>query len=172
MRLSGDSEAFSSGFAGDVVTLSDREEAPMLDWIFISNLLCVIRLESSINVWRNRCEKLYLFVISDYTQTDCSPDTIMNEFYHQLNFLLMKVRSTDIVVLNGSLNDQVGRLGTEDSCLGGRWRLVDRRSDNGVRQLKLWADHNLLLASTNYRQSSLALNLCVSWDIFQLPKSK
>ncbi|KAH9584754.1 hypothetical protein MS3_00006241 [Schistosoma haematobium] len=110
VRLFRDPVASSSGLAGVGVTLSARAEAALVDWIPINSRLCAVRLESSIKV-RNRREKLCLFVISAYAPTDCSPDAIKDEFYHQLSVFLQKVRSTDIVVLAGDLSAQVGRLG-------------------------------------------------------------
>ncbi|CAH8517778.1 unnamed protein product [Schistosoma margrebowiei] len=160
VRLSGDPVASSFGLAGVGVALSARAEAALVDWIPINSRLCAVRLESSIKVRRNRREKRCLFVISAYAPTDCSPDAIKDEFYHQLSVLLQKVRSTDIVVLAGDLNAQVGRLGTEESRLGSRWGLVGRRSDNGDRLLQLCTDHNLFLASTNFRHSH---RRCATW---------
>ena len=160
VRLSGDPVASSSGLAGVGVALSARAEAALIDWIPINSRLCAVRLESSIKVRRNRREKRCLFVISAYAPTDCSPDAIKDEFYHQLTVLLQKARSTDIVVLAGDLNAQVGRLGTEESRLGGRWGLVGRRTDNGDRLLQLCTDHNLFLASTNFRHSH---RRCATW---------
>ncbi|CAH8481415.1 unnamed protein product [Schistosoma haematobium] len=159
VRLSMDPVASSSGLAGVGVALSARAEAALIDWIPINSRLCVVRLESSIEVRRNRREKRCLF-ISAYAPTDCSPDAIKDEFYHQLSVLLHKVRSTDIVVLAGDLSAQVGRLGTEESRLGGRWGLVGRRTDNGDRLLQLCTDHNLFLASTNFRHSH---RRCATW---------
>ncbi|CAH8549785.1 unnamed protein product [Schistosoma margrebowiei] len=160
VRLSGDPVASSSGLAGVGVALGARAEAALIDWIPINSRLCAVRLESSIKARRNRREKRCLFVISAYAPTDCSPDAIEDKFYHQLSVLLQKVRSTDIVVLAGDLNTQVGHLGTEESRLGGRWGLVGRRSDNGDRLLQLCTDHNLFLASTNFRHSP---RRCATW---------
>ncbi|CAH8555377.1 unnamed protein product [Schistosoma haematobium] len=160
VRLSWDPVAFSSGLAGVGVALSARAEAALIDWIPINSRLCAVRLESSIKVRRNRREKRCLFVISVYVPTDCSPDAIKDEFYHQLSVLLQKVRLTDIVVLAGDLNAQVGRLGTEESRLGGRWGIVGRRTDNRDRLLQLCTYHNLFLASTNFRHSH---RRCATW---------
>ena len=160
MRLSGDPVASSSGLAGVGVALSARAEAALIDWIPINSRLCAVRLESSIKVRRNRREKRCLFIISAYAPTDCSPDAIKDEFYHQLTVLLQKARPTDIAIPAGDLNAQVGRLGTEESRLGGRWGLVGRRTDNGDRLLQLCTDHNLFLASTNFRHSH---RRCATW---------
>ncbi|KAH9587678.1 ATP-binding cassette sub- A member 3 [Schistosoma haematobium] len=159
VRLSGDPVACSSGLAGVGVAPSARDEAALIDWIPINSRLCAVRLESSIKVRRNGREKRCVFVISAYAPTDYSPDAIKDEFYHQLS-ILQKVRSTDIVVLAGDLNAQVGRLGTEESRLGGRWGIVDRRTDNRDRLLQLCTNHNLFLASTNFRHSH---RRCATW---------
>ncbi|CAH8594175.1 unnamed protein product [Schistosoma curassoni] len=159
-RLPEDHVAFPSGFAGIGVALSARAEVALTHWIPINSHLCAARLENSIEVRRNRREKPCLFVISTYAPTDCSPDAIKDKFYHQLTVLLQKVRSTDIVVLAGDLNAQVGRLCTEKSGLGGRWRLVSRRTDNEDRLLQLCADYSLFLASTKSRHSH---RRCVTW---------
>nr|CAH8875878.1 unnamed protein product [Trichobilharzia regenti] len=76
-----------------------------------------------------------------------------DEFYYQLSDLLKQAGRRDIVVLAGDLNAQVGRLSSEENRLGGQWGLHGRRSDNGDRLLQLCADHNLFLASTNFRHS-------------------
>ncbi|KAH9591822.1 hypothetical protein MS3_00003964 [Schistosoma haematobium] len=137
VRLSGNPVASSSGLAGIGVALSARAEAALIDWVSTKSRLCAVRIERFIKVSRNRCEKQCLFVISAYGPTDCSPDAIKDEFYHQLTVLLQKVRSTDILVLAGDLNAQVGRLDTGESHLGGQWGLVGRRTDNGDRLLQL-----------------------------------
>ncbi|CAH8661049.1 unnamed protein product [Schistosoma margrebowiei] len=98
VRLFGDPVASSSGPAGVGVALSARAEAALIDWIPINSQLCTVRLESSIKVRSNRREKRCLFVISAYAPTDCGPDAIKDDFYHQLSVLLQKLRSTDIVV--------------------------------------------------------------------------
>ena len=153
LRLSGDPVASSSGLAGVGVALSARAEAALLDWIPINSRLCAVRLEGYARVRSGRPDRRCLFVVSTYAPTDCSPDAIKDEFYHQLNDLLKQARQRDIVVLAGDLNAQVGRLGLEESHLGGQWRLHGRRSDNGDRLLQLCADHNLFLASTNFRHN-------------------
>ncbi|KAH9579467.1 hypothetical protein MS3_00009607 [Schistosoma haematobium] len=130
VRFFRDPVTMSFGFVGAGVALSARDETAQIDWIPINSRLCAVRLEGSIKV-RSRCEKRSLFVISAYAPTDSNPDAIKGGFYHQLTVLLQKVRSTDIVVLAGDLNAQVGHLGTDESRLGGRWRLVGRRTDNG-----------------------------------------
>lgn len=75
------------GFAGVHVALNARAEATLIAWIHINNRLCDVRLESSIKVRRNQCEKRCVFVISAYTPTDCSPDVIKDESDHPLSVL-------------------------------------------------------------------------------------
>lgn len=84
-RLSRDPVESSSAFVGVGVTTSARAEAAPIDRISINSRLCAVRLESPMKMRRNRREKQCLFIVSAYALTDCSPDVIKNEFYHQLS---------------------------------------------------------------------------------------
>ncbi|CAH8872067.1 unnamed protein product, partial [Trichobilharzia szidati] len=88
LLLSGDPAASASGVAGVGVALSARAEAALLDWIPINSRLCAVRLEGYTKVRSSRPDTRCLFVVSAYAPTDCSPDAMKDEFYHQLNDLL------------------------------------------------------------------------------------
>ena len=64
---------------------------------------------------------------------------------------MQRAESSYIVVVAGDMNAQVGRLSTDDAQLGGSLSLDSVRTDNGDGLLKLCADHNLFLCSTNFR---------------------
>ncbi|GAA55558.1 craniofacial development protein 2, partial [Clonorchis sinensis] len=70
-------------------------------------------------------------------------------FYRRLSGLIRQVKTTDIVILAGDINAQVGRLSSLESHLGGRFGVDASRTDNGDRHLQLCADHKLFPASTN-----------------------
>ena len=153
LRVSGDPEASAAGQAGVGVALSTRAESALLDWIPVNSRLCAVRLEGSCRVNKRRSDKRCLFVISAYAPTDCSPDAVKDDFYHHLHNLLRKAPKTDIVILAGDLNARVGRLSSDEAHLGGHYGLDSCRSDNGDRFLSLCSDHNLFLASMNFRHS-------------------
>ncbi|KER31525.1 hypothetical protein T265_02290 [Opisthorchis viverrini] len=149
--LSGDPEAMSRGIYGVGVALSPRAERALLGWIPVNSRLCVVRLSSSIKLNASRHKKRCLFVVSAYAPTDCSSDAEKDTFYRELSRLIRQAKSTDIVILAGDLNAQVGRLSSLESHLGGRFGVDARRTDNGDRLLQLCADHELFLASTNFQ---------------------
>lgn len=128
LRLSGDPEATATGQAGVGIALSSRAEAALQDWIPVSSRLCAVRLRGSCKVSKCRSDERSLFVVSAYAPTDCSPDTVKDEFYHQLHVLLRKASKTDIVILAGDLNARVGRLDSSEAHLGGRFGLDTCRS--------------------------------------------
>ena len=77
--------------------------------------------------------------------------SIKDEFYADLTTLIRLARSSDIVILAGDMNAQVGQLSDSESQLGGKFSLAGRRSENGERLMHTCAEHRLFLASTNFR---------------------
>ncbi|MES9976933.1 MAG: reverse transcriptase domain-containing protein [Candidatus Thiodiazotropha sp.] len=151
MRVSGDPVAEAAGLAGVGIALSHRAESALIDWIPINSRLCAVRLEGSSRVSKLLNTKRSLFVIAAYAPTDCSSDSVKDEFYRQLHDLLRNVAKSDIVVLAGDLNARVGRLTTTESHLGGHHGLDSCRTDNGERLLQICSDHKLYLSSVSFR---------------------
>ena len=111
--------------------------------------MCV-RLNGSVRVNSSRLKRRALFVISAYAPTDCSTSEVKDEFYRELSQLLQNVRATDVVVVAGDFNAQLGRLDESERYLGGRFTIPANRTDNDDRLLQLCTDHNLFLANTNF----------------------
>jgi hypothetical protein len=150
-RFSGDPEAASVGVAGVGIALSKRAEGAILDWIPVNSRLCAVRISGSSKVNAYRDTKRCLFVVSAYAPTDCSPDSVKDQFYAALDSLLRRAAGTDIIVLAGDLNARIGRLTSDETHLGGMHGLEITRNDNGDRLLTLCTDHRLFLASSNFR---------------------
>ncbi|CAH8581097.1 unnamed protein product [Dicrocoelium dendriticum] len=153
LRLSVDDTATSTGQASVGIALSPRAEADLVDWIQISSRMCAVRLSASFKASKSRGTKRCLLVIAAYAPTNCSDDSVKDDFYRQLNELLRHRRNSDTVVLAGDLNAQVGKLSTDELHLGGQ-HSVGSRNDNGERLLHLCEDARLFLASTNFRHST------------------
>ena len=153
LRTSGDPEAAAAGCAGVGIVLSHRAEVSLLDWIPVDSRLCAVRLATSVKESHKRDVDRCLFIVSAYAPTDCSSDTVKDRFYDALNALLRRAKSSDIVVVAGDLNAQVGRLSVSETQLGGRHGLDSVRTDNGERLFQLCADRRLFLCSTNFRNS-------------------
>ncbi|GAA54020.1 craniofacial development protein 2, partial [Clonorchis sinensis] len=139
------------GIYGVGVALCPKAENALLDWIPINSRLCAVRLSGSIKITAGRCGKRCLFVVSAYAPTDSSSETEKDESYQDLSRLLRSARRTDIVILTGDLNAQVGRPSPEEAQLGGRFGANAERTDSGERLLQLCADHRLVLARTNFQ---------------------
>ncbi|CAM0512289.1 unnamed protein product [Fasciola hepatica] len=154
LRTSGDEAARAVGQRGVGIVLTDKAEAALLDWIPVNSRLCAVRLQGSVGVRKDSCVKRNLFVISAYAPTDCSSDLQKDEFYDALATLVRSSKGSDIVVLAGDFNAQVGKLSVSEACLGGRCALPAERTDNGDRLLQFCADNRLFLSSTNFRHSS------------------
>ena len=110
LRTSGDTEAAAAGYAGVGIVLSDRAERALRDWIPVNSRLCAVRLATSVKSSRNRDANRCLFVVSAYAPTNCSSDNFKDQFYDDLRGLLRLARSSDIIVMAGDMNAQVGRL--------------------------------------------------------------
>ncbi|CAH8507356.1 unnamed protein product [Dicrocoelium dendriticum] len=95
--------------------------------------MCVVRLVGSLKASKSRGTNGCLFIIAAYAPTNCSDDSVKNDFYRQLNELLRHRRSSDTVVLAGDLNAQVGRLSTDELQLGVQHG-VGSRNDNEVKR--------------------------------------
>ncbi|KER27161.1 hypothetical protein T265_13857, partial [Opisthorchis viverrini] len=91
------------------------------------------------------------YLMSAYSPTDCSSEVEKDTFYRELSGLIRQAKCTDIVILAGDMNAQVGRMGSLESHSGGRFGVDARRTDNGDRLLQLCADHELFLASTTFQ---------------------
>ncbi|GAA56074.1 hypothetical protein CLF_109828 [Clonorchis sinensis] len=150
LRVPGDQEAMTRGLYGVGVALSPRAERALLDWIPVNSRPCAVRLSSSIKLNASQHKKRCLFAVSAYTLVDCSYDAQKDTFYRELSGVIRQAKSTDIVILAGELNAQVGHLSSLKSQLGGRFGVDARRTDNGDRLLQLCADQELFLTSMNF----------------------
>ena len=160
LRVSGDPTASARGLAGVGIALSSRAESSLLDWIPVNSRLCAVRLNGSVRVNKQRNRWRCLFIVSVYAPTDCSADDLKDAFYRDLHNLLQKARQSDVVVICGDFNAQVGRLGPSEKHLGGPYGIHSARTDNGDRLLQLCADRRLYLASTNFNHKR---RNCVTW---------
>ncbi|CAH8658448.1 unnamed protein product [Schistosoma rodhaini] len=151
LRVSGDPLASSRGLAGVGIALSTRAEQALLEWIPVNSRLCAVRLNGSIRTRKDRDTRRCLFVVSAYAPTDCSHDEVKDDFYRKLSELLQKAKRSDIVVVAGDFNAQVGSLNQTERHLGGCFSIPAQRTDNGDRLLQLCSDNRLFLASTNFK---------------------
>ncbi|KER30998.1 hypothetical protein T265_02676 [Opisthorchis viverrini] len=120
LRTSGDPEAAAVGCAGVGIVLSHRAEVSLLEWIPVDSRLCAVRLGTSVKESHKRQVDRCLFIMSAYAPAGGSSETVKYRFYDALNALLRRAESSDIVVVAGDMNSQVGRLSVSETLLGGR----------------------------------------------------
>ena len=148
-RLSGD-DAAAVGQAGVGIALSQKAESALLDWIPVNSRLCAARLNGSVKANKNRSTRT-LLVISVYAPTGSNDDDIKNQFFADLNDLLHFRKASDIVMVAGGFNAQMGHLSSSERNIGGRFSLNTRHTDNGERLLDFCSKHGLYLVSANHR---------------------
>ncbi|RTG85806.1 uncharacterized protein DC041_0013076 [Schistosoma bovis] len=151
LRVSGSPDSASRGLAGVRIVLSPRAELALLEWIPVDSRLCAVRLNGTVRIRKDRDTLRCLFVVSAYSPTDCSADDVKDEFYRKLSDLLLKARRSDVVIVAGDFNAQVGKLSDRERHLGGFYSVVAQRTDNGDRLLQLCSDNCLFLANTSFK---------------------
>ncbi|CAH8465708.1 unnamed protein product [Schistosoma curassoni] len=90
-------------------------------------------------------------VVSAYSPTDCSSDDVKDELYRKLSYLLRKARRSDVVIVAGDFNAQVGKLSDRERHLGGSYSIMAQKTDDGDRLLQLCSDNRPFLANTNFK---------------------
>ncbi|PXX94221.1 hypothetical protein DF185_23070, partial [Marinifilum breve] len=65
--------------------------------------------------------------------------------------LLHKAKRSDIVLVGGDFNAQIGSLNQTERHLGGYFSIPTQQTDNGDRLLQLCSDNRLFLASANFK---------------------
>ena len=158
--MSGDLHSESRGQAGVGIALSLRAEQNLVDWFPISARLCAVRLNGSTCLAAHKSRKRCLFVVSAYARTNSSSDEEKDNFYSSLFDLLRITKNSDIVILAGDMNAQVGRLSSEEKMLGGLFGVRARRNDNGDRMLQILAEFRLYLSSSAFQHKG---RQCLTW---------
>ena len=80
-----------------------------------------------------------------------------DDFYRELSNLLRLAKSSDIIILAGDMNAQVGQLSQFETHLGGIYGVRANRTDSGDRLLQTCADHTCISpAPTLYTKNAIA----------------
>ncbi|CAH8460057.1 unnamed protein product [Dicrocoelium dendriticum] len=80
LRLSGDDAASNAGQTGVGIVLSPWTEDALIDWIPVDSRMCAVRLAGLFQVSKSRVDKWCLFVITAYAPTNCSSDSVKDDF--------------------------------------------------------------------------------------------
>ena len=117
LRVSGDPAATARELygIGVGVALIPRAERALLDWTSVNSRLCAVRLADSIKVNANRHGKPCSFVVLAYALTDSSSEEEKDDFYRELSRLIRLTKRSDIIILAGDMNAQVGQLHSSET---------------------------------------------------------
>ncbi|CAH8452631.1 unnamed protein product [Heterobilharzia americana] len=127
--------ATSRGLAGLSTILSTKVQSFLLYSTWFDNHLCAVRLNGSVRTKRNGETRCCLCVISAHAPTDCSSNEVKDEFYRKLSSLLLEVKCSDMVVVEGHFNAQLGRLTQTERHLHGTFGIPVRLLDEHMNEI-------------------------------------
>jgi Reverse transcriptase (RNA-dependent DNA polymerase)/Endonuclease/Exonuclease/phosphatase family len=134
--------------------LSKKAKLCLTAWNPISDRIISLRLATKV---RN------LTLIQVYAPTEQAPDDVKDAFYQQLAHTLNNVKKSDILVLMGDLNAQVGSSNENWETVMGTHGL-GTMNDNGELFAELCGNHDLVIGGTLFRHLNIHKVTWVSPD--------
>ena len=126
----------------------------VLEWKPISDRLAYLRVDT---------KPVATSIISCYAPTEQAVVSVKNDFWDALNLVMHTVPKSDLIVVAGDFNSQVGRRNVgEESVLG--HNCLGRRSDNGDRFVTFLCQHSLSAINTSFRHKRRHLETWKSAD--------
>lgn len=110
----------------------------LLSWKAISERIIIARFKSK---YKN------MTLVQCYAPTEDSDITYKENFYSQLDGTLLEVPKTDVVILMGDFNAQLGPDNTNYETIMGR-NAAGRRTENGELMLQLCSTHDLKICGS------------------------
>ncbi|KAK6750876.1 hypothetical protein RB195_002692 [Necator americanus] len=98
-----------------------------------------------LRLWDRRGRKLW--IVSVHAPTETAEDNSKDSFYDELNALMSKIPSQQVVIVGIDANAKMG-LEKQSDVLGKWYYLAERTSDNGDRPVDLCEQTDLIIAST------------------------
>lgn len=121
--------------------LSKNAKLCLTAWNPISDRIISLRLATKA---RN------ITFVQIYAPTEQAPDDVKDAFYEQLDHTMNNVRKSDMVVLMGDMNAQVGSSnGNWEAVMGTHG--IGTMNDNGERFAEICGNHGLVIGGTLFR---------------------
>ena len=148
---------------GDTIIYSGREE----DDAHSSGVAILIRKEEAMSLesWtpvNDRIIKARFYskyikttVIQVYAPTNEAPEDVKDAFYEQLQAVIEDTPTHDMLILQGDFNAKVGRPGTGEEGIVGKFGLHEDRTDNGDRLVSLCMTYNLSIVTTAFKHKEI-----------------
>ena len=134
--------------------LSKKAKLCLTGWNPISDRIISLRLATKVR---------HLTLIQVYAPTEQAPDDVKDAFYQQLAHTLNNVKKSDIVVLMGDLNAQVGSLNENWEKVMGTQGL-GTMNKNGELFAELCGNHDLVIGGTLFKHLNIHKVTWVSPD--------
>ncbi|KAK6740202.1 hypothetical protein RB195_008584 [Necator americanus] len=116
------------------------------------------------------CRGRKLWIVSAHAPTETAEDNSKDAFYDELNALMSKIPSQQVVIVGIDANAKMG-LEQQSDLLGKWYYAAERTSDNGDRLVDLCEQTSLIIASTfkrNHRNHQLTLQ----WSTLLTPEEQ
>lgn len=134
--------------------LSKKAKLCLAGWNPISDRIILLRLATKVR---------HITFIQVYAPTELAPDDVKDAFYHQLAHTMNNVKKSDIMVLLGDVNAQVGSSNENWETVMGTHGL-GTMNNNGERFAELCGNHDLVIGGTLFRHLNIHKVTWVSPD--------
>ena len=127
--------------SGVALLLNKETAESLLDWNPVSDRIITARFNSK--YIKTTCVQVYA------PTNDAEPE-VKDEFYEQLQAVIERAPSHDMLVMMGDWNAKVGRSNQGEEGIVGKHALEGDRTDNGERFVNFCALNNLAITSTMF----------------------
>lgn len=134
--------------------LSKKAKLCLTEWNPVSDRIISLRLQTKVR---------HLTFIQVYAPTEQAPDDVKDAFYQQLVHTLNNVKKSDILVLMGDLNAQVGSSNENWEAVMGTHGL-GTMNENGELFAELCGNHGLVIGGTLFKHLNIHKVTWVSPD--------
>ena len=127
--------------SGVALLLNKETAESLLDWNPVSDRIITARFNSK--YIKTTCVQVY-------APTNDAESKVKDEFYEQLQAVIERAPSHDMLVMMGDWNAKVGRPNQGEEGIVGKHALEGDRTDNGERFVNFCALNNLAITSTMF----------------------
>lgn len=131
---------FGTGFF-----VSKNADHLVLDFVPINKYMCTLRI---------RTNKFKVTLLNAHAPTESQEDGIKDTFYDELERAVSSIPASDVIILLGDFNAQVGR----EPCfeaVAGKHSLHIKSNDNGCRVANFAISNGLIIRSTQFQRKDI-----------------
>lgn len=117
----------------------------VIDFVPINKYMCTLRL---------RTEKFKVTLLNVHAPTEAKEDEVKEAFYEELERALNSIPTTDMKIVLGDFNAQIGR----EQCyngVNGKHSLHELSNDSGIRVANFAISNGLIIKSTQFQRKNI-----------------